>query len=101
MLKPVIIISSSVLLIAYLTKNLLSNRVTIPEHLLHHPAGWMSDLIGPEEFKQINRIMREFKEFPTNVNAGLKHVNFTIRHEHVGKSKLQIEVPLILTPQII
>lgn len=85
MLSIVIIVSALVGLIAFTAKTLLSNRVSIPEHLLHHPAGWLPNLIGPEENREINEIMREFKDFPTNVNAGLKHVNFTMMHEHVGK----------------
>jgi len=80
-----LVIAVIALVAALYVRNLFSKRVTIPEHLLHHPATWMPNLIGPREFKEINEIMREFKEFPTNINAGLKFVNFTIAYEHIGK----------------
>lgn len=88
---PLLLIAAVAGVIAFVARSFLGPRVSIPEHLLHHPAAWSANLIGPQEFKEINEIMREFKEFPTNINAGLKHVNFTIKYEHIGK---QLFLPL-------
>lgn len=80
-------------LAAFVVNFLTADRTFIPSHLLGHPSAWMANIIGPREFEEINQIMRDFKEFPTNINAGLKHVNFTMKHEHIGEDLLE---PLFL-----
>lgn len=85
MFVSLLMLSVVVGLVGLVVKSLLSTRVNIPEHLLHHPASYTHDMIQMEEFKAINEIMRDLRDFPTNVNAALMNVNFTIKHDHIGK----------------
>eukprot|EP01094_Clydonella_sp_ATCC50884_P011068 TRINITY_DN2086_c0_g1_i1.p1 TRINITY_DN2086_c0_g1~~TRINITY_DN2086_c0_g1_i1.p1 ORF type:complete len:431 (-),score=189.18 TRINITY_DN2086_c0_g1_i1:129-1421(-) len=59
-------------------------RVSLPDHLLHHPAVYVPDLISPEVGAELRRLAKEMKEFPTNSND-LKF--YKTRHEHVGEAQ--------------
>lgn len=60
-------------------------RNNIPPHLLNLPALFVEDLISPESFADLNKLMREMKVFPSNVDD-LRTIGFTPTHEHIGEA---------------
>ena len=44
-------------------------RANIPNHLLNHPIMQIPDMIPPHIGKELNIIMRELKDYPTNMNG--------------------------------
>lgn len=60
-------------------------RSNIPSHLLNLPALFIEELISPESFKDLNDLMREMKEFPSNMDD-LRSIGFTPMHEHIGEA---------------
>ena len=60
-------------------------RSDIPKHLLHLPAQYVTNLISQEHFIELNQLMREMKEFPSNMDD-LRTIGFTPKHEHIGEA---------------
>jgi hypothetical protein len=63
-------------------------RAQIPSHLLNHHAEWIPDFIPQEDFDALNGIIREMKDFPSNLDADTKTGGFTVRHEHIGEAEI-------------
>jgi hypothetical protein len=62
-------------------------RAEIPSHLLNHPAEWIPDFIPQEDFVALNQIIREMKDFPSNLDADTKTGGFKVRYEHIGEAE--------------
>lgn len=62
-------------------------RAQIPSHLLNHPAEWIPNFIPQEDFDALNEIIREMKDYPSNLDADLKTGGFTVRYEHIGEAE--------------
>jgi hypothetical protein len=62
------------------------SRREIPEHMLHHPAHAIPNLISESHFKELNQLMRQMKEFPSNVDD-LTTTGFIPKHEHIGEAQ--------------
>lgn len=62
-------------------------RSDIPTHLLNHTAEWIPNFLSEEDFNSLNQIVKEMKDFPTNVDADLKTGGFKVRYEHIGEAE--------------
>jgi hypothetical protein len=67
----------------------LSNvtRSAIPDHLLNHPVEYTPNLISENTANELNKLVREMEEFPSNIASDLKTGNWNIRHLHVGEAQ--------------
>ena len=62
-------------------------RASIPAHLLGHPVISIDQLIPTTVGAELNAILRDLKEYPTNLNADLK-TGFAGSIEEVGEVRL-------------
>lgn len=62
-------------------------RLDTPEHMLHQPAFAIPNLMSDEQFIALNDIIKEMKEFPSNIDADLKTGGFAPLHEHIGEAQ--------------
>lgn len=68
--KVLFLIFMTVLSAAFLSVY-LSDRVSIPSHMLHNPSVFMENLLTPEQGEVLMKLAKEMKEFPVNT-ADLK-----------------------------
>ena len=60
-------------------------RADIPSHFLGHPYLQIPQIIPTEMGASLNEILRELKDYPTNINADLK-TGFSGAVEHIGEA---------------
>eukprot|EP01006_Ploeotia_vitrea_P008991 TRINITY_DN21244_c0_g1_i1.p1 TRINITY_DN21244_c0_g1~~TRINITY_DN21244_c0_g1_i1.p1 ORF type:complete len:432 (+),score=33.61 TRINITY_DN21244_c0_g1_i1:30-1325(+) len=76
-----ITIASVALLCGYM-KNI--PRVELPEHMLHHKAHFVPDMISPDAGKRLIKLLYKMGEFPSNAND-LKF--YETKYEHIGEAE--------------
>ena len=64
---------------------LFNTKSQIPNHLLGHKVLSVPQIISPENSKKLNAILRELRNYPTNVNADLK-TGYTGCTEEIGEA---------------
>jgi hypothetical protein len=61
-------------------------RAQIPEHLTNYAAFAKDELIPPETAKSLMEVVKEFRDFPSNVDQS-KAQGFKPTYEHVGEAQ--------------
>lgn len=62
-------------------------RIDIPQHMQNHKMSFIPDLISKQSHTELNALMRELAEYPSNIVADLITGGFVAEHEHVGEAQ--------------
>lgn len=72
--------------VAVIVFTIFRPRAVIPPHLAGHPVLNVDGLIPTEAGKQLNELIREMQDFPSNLNADLKS-GFSGAREDIGEGQ--------------